>query len=822
MRKTPKVAKQKKLSRVRKPEEMSLEQWQVELRRQFGREQKLRLRNVGEGPLFSDYEVANPATRRIYRVAIRGSAAGENYCSCPDFAVNTLGTCKHIEFALERLGRRPGAKRALALGFQPPYGEVYVQYGAERHVVFRPGANCPERLRQLAARWFDDSGRLRPERYADFHVFLHKASETGHELRCYDDTLALVAQVRDRALLREKIAAAFPRGPRSAAWKGLVQAQLYPYQREGAMFAAQAGRSLLADDMGLGKTIQAIAAAEILARHAGIERVLIVCPTSLKHQWKTEIEKFTGRDALVVEGLLPRRTALYAQPAFFKITNYDVICRDLDAIHRWQPDLIVLDEAQRIKNWKTRTAQSVKRLQSQYAIVLTGTPLENRLEELHSIIEFVDRFHLGPLFRFLHEHQQVDETGRVVGYRRLSEISRTLAPILLRRTKDKVLHDLPERLEKRFFVSMTPEQLKHHNENKEIVAGLVQKWRRFGFLSEADQLRLHMALQNMRMSCDSTYLLDKKTDCGVKADELATLLGEMLEDPQTKVVIFSQWLRMHELIVRRLAARKWEHVLFHGGVPGRQRKELVQRFREDPRCRLFLATDAGGVGLNLQHASAVVNVDLPWNPAVLEQRIGRVHRLGQHRPVRVVHFVAENSIEHSMLDVLAFKKSLFAGALDGGQDEVFLGGTRLKKFMESVEQVSGDIAATPSGNGAGPSPLAGDSGEASPGRRAGGRRGQREQEQAPPQPAAPTADRPSELLAEVLASGVQLLDRLGRALGAGRGGASGESAAAPTMAAAARLVERDPQTGQSFVRLPLPEPDMLEKALGLLRSLLGG
>ncbi len=360
-------------------------------------------------------------------------------------------------------------------------------------------------------------------------------------------------------------------------------------------------------------------------------------------------------------------------------------------IARWRPDLIILDEAQRIKNWKTRTAKAVKDLESPYAFVLTGTPLENRLEELYSIVEFVDRFRLGPMFRFLSEHQHVDDHGKVIGYRNLSKISETLAPILVRRTKEKVLKELPERLEKRFFVPMTPQQMTHHEENREIVARIVAKWRRYGFLSEIDQRRLQCALQNMRMACNSTYLLDGETDHGVKADEIATLLAEVLEEPDVKVVLFSQWVRMHELITRRLAARRWRHVFFHGGVPGPQRKHLIDRFREDDACRLFLSTDAGGVGLNLQNASVVVNMDQPWNPAVLEQRIGRVHRLGQHRPVRVVHFISQGTIEEGMLGLLAFKRSMFTGVLDGGQDEVFLGGTRLTRFMDSVEKAAASV-----------------------------------------------------------------------------------------------------------------------------------
>jgi SNF2 family DNA or RNA helicase len=298
----------------------------------------------------------------------------------------------------------------------------------ERKVVFLAGTECPAALAALARNYFDAEGVLRPARFRLFDEFLRKASKTGHDLRCYEDAIGHIAHVRDQARLRETVDAAFPRGAKDAGFRDLLKVTMYPYQREGALFAAGAGRAILADEMGLGKTVQAIAACEILARHAGIERVLVVCPASLKYQWKGEIEKFAGRSAIVIEGLQPARQALYRDSAFYKIVNYDVVYRDRDSIRQWSPDLIILDEAQRIKNWKTRLAQSVKQLESPYAIVLTGTPLENRLEELHSLVEFVDRFHLGPRFRFLDAHQVTDEAGMVVGYRELAKIGRTLAP----------------------------------------------------------------------------------------------------------------------------------------------------------------------------------------------------------------------------------------------------------------------------------------------------------------------------------------------------------------------------------------------------------
>jgi len=788
-----------RIPRLRKPQDVTLESWQVALRRQFGREQRFRLKNIGSEPVFSEFEVTNPGTGKTYRTAIRGREAGCNYCSCPDFAVNTLGTCKHIEFMLGRLERQRGGRAALKTGFHPPYSEVFLRYGAKREVVFRPGRECPLPLRRLAQHYFDEKSILRPDRFADFEEFLKANNSNSHETRCYDDAIAFVAQVRDAERLKKRVAKMFPLGADSPAFRKLIKVPLYPYQRDGALFSARAGRSLLADDMGLGKTVEAIAAAEILARAAGVERVLVICPTSVKHQWKQEIERFSGRTAEVVEGLSPARARIYTSQSFFKITNYDIIHTDHELIRSWAPDLIILDEAQRIKNWKTRRAQAVKALASEYAIVLTGTPLENRIEELHSIVEFVDRFRLGPMFRFLAEHQHVDGEGKVIGYRNLSKISQTLEPILMRRTKDEVLKELPERLDKNLFVPMTEEQWQHHRENQEMVARIVAKWRRLGFLSDKDQQVLMIALQNMRMSCNSTYLLDQETDFGVKADEAMEVLSDMFEQEDTKAVVFSQWLRTHELLARRLNARKWDYVLFHGGVPGPKRHDLIRRFKEEPRCRLFLSTDAGGVGLNLQNAQAVINMDLPWNPAVLEQRIGRVHRLGQHRPVRIIHFVSQGTIEHGMLQVLSFKKSLFAGVLDGGKDEVFLGGTRLKKFMESVEQITTSIPEpmpTQTPETKAESPETEEMTAVQPIRHE-------------PRPASHAATGTREqTLAEFASAGLQFVEKLCGLLTAPGAGAGTDS-----------LLEHDEKTGRKYLRLPMPEPEALARLVDLLGAI---
>ncbi len=682
-----------KLSRTHAPDGLSTVDWQRGLRRQFGREQSFDLENLGNEAFFSEFRVGNPQSKSQYRVAIRGIRAGDNYCSCPDYATNELGTCKHIEFTLASLEKKRGAKTAFSRGYHPSFSEIHLRYDCGRTVHFRPGTDCPRELRKAAESLFDEANEwmLREENFGEIEKFLSLAAKLGHELRAYDDALDFLAGRRDAARRASTLEDLFQQGAADPALKKLLKVPLYSYQAEGALFAVRAGRALIGDEMGLGKTIQAIAAAEILARHFGVSRVLVICPTSLKYQWQSEISRFSGRESRVLGGGRVQRQKDYALDDFCKITNYEKLQPDLDLISSWAPELVIVDEAQRVKNWNTIAARALKRIDSAYAVVLTGTPLENKLEELISIVQFVDQYRLGPTWKLLHEHQLRDESGRVIGYTGLEKIGETLAPIMIRRRKSEVLRQLPERTDQNLLVPMTEMQMIHHQDNSDIVAKIVSRWRKTKFLSDKDQRRLTCALQNMRMSCNSTYLLDQETDHGVKADELAALFDDLFSDPEAKVVVFSQWVRTHEIVIRRLEARDIGYVSFHGGVPAERRPELVARFREDPSCRVFLATDAGATGLNLQHASTLVNMDLPWNPAILEQRIARIHRMGQKRPVQIVNFVSKGTIEEGMLSVLAFKRSLSSGILDGGTGEIALGGSRLNRFMKDVENVTGHM-----------------------------------------------------------------------------------------------------------------------------------
>jgi SNF2 family DNA or RNA helicase len=328
-------------------------------------------------------------------------------------------------------------------------------------------------------------------------------------------------------------------------------------------------------------------------------------------------------------------------------------------------DLIVLDEGQRIKNWEAKTSAVIKSLRSPYALVLSGTPLENKLDDLFSVVEFIDDRRLGAAFRFYNRHRVVDEKGKVLGYKNLSELRERLKPVLLRRTRASVLQELPPRTTEVLRIAPTGEQADICAEQMRIVSAILRK----KFINEMDLLRLQKALLMARMAANSTYLVHKEAPgFSSKLERLRELLEGLAAEEDRKIVLFSEWTTMLGLIEPHLKALGMKFVRLDGSIPQKKRQALVAEFRGDPRCRLFITTNAGSTGLNLQAANTVINVDLPWNPAVLEQRISRAHRMGQNRPVQVYILVTEDTIEEKLLDTLSAKHELAQAALDPDSD----------------------------------------------------------------------------------------------------------------------------------------------------------
>ncbi len=648
---------------------------QLDRRRARASGEAFEIESVGEHPIFASFSVRSPSGR-VYQVRLRDlRQRGIDACTCPDFRTNGLGTCKHREAVLAQLEKKHPRLVARFRREAPPFAEVVARSDSgESRIELVRSADFPRSLEAIVDRFFDSRDRLRRSPGASLAA-LEKAvggSESG--LRIGDDARALAAEIAERdrrARGRAALLEAVESGRET--WQP-VKLKLYPYQVQGGIFLATTGRAVLADDMGLGKTLQAIAAAEHLRRTGEASRVLVVCPASLKAQWAREILRATGERATIVEGRGPERRALYAARSAFTIANYEVALRDEEAIAELAPCVLIFDEAQRLKNWRTKTAQTAKRLPSKFAFVLTGTPLENSLDDLYSIIQLVDQRLLGPLYQFNERYFRFDGEGKVCGWKNLDELRARTAPVVLRRHKEEVLSELPERIDNLYTVPLTSHQRQAHDEERQAAAILFQRLVRRGFLTDIERKQLMAHMAHARRICDSLVLYDdskerRKEWRSPKLEELARILDELVLQAGEKAVVFTEWQDSQDLVVRVLEELGVGFVRFSGSVPVKRRAALIERFERDPKCRVFLSTDAGGVGLNLQVAGVVVNVDQPWNPAKLEQRVGRIHRLGQERSVvRVVNLVAESSIEEGILALQKLKLDLAAASLDAGSD----------------------------------------------------------------------------------------------------------------------------------------------------------
>ena len=659
-----------------KPEGLDLKTWQQLLRKQAAQESDFMISSVDEENAPGEYHVTNPLKHETYKVVYRGAKSPWNYCSCMDFKTSQLGTCKHLEAVKMWVGHKGHyVHREI-----PPYTSVYIDYSEGRKVRIRIGNDHKREFEKLVKEYFTN-GELNANGTLHFEQFLASAKKIDDTFRCYNDALEYVLEKREhheRSLWVD--------GLKDEVFSQLLQTRLYDYQKEGIRFAAKAGRAIIADEMGLGKTVQAIGTAQLLKSKGLVDSVLIICPTSLKYQWKREIERFTGEKVRVIEGIQLKRRDQYFEDEPYKIVSYNAVTNDIKTWGHLRTDMLIIDEVQRLKNWDTQIARAARKIDSHYAVILSGTPLENKLEELYSVVELVDQFLLGPFYLFRDRYIVKDDKGATIGYRNLNELGERLKAVLVRRRKRDVRLQLPKRQDKNLMMPMTKEQMAVHDEAKWSVGRLIQKWDRMHFLSETDRRRLMMYLQQMRCVCDSTYILDQKTRYDTKVDETVNIIRNVIEGGDEKVVVFSQWERMTRIIAQELEKHDIRFEYLHGSVPSKARKDLVNNFTDLPESRVFLSTDAGSTGLNLQAASVIINVDLPWNPAVLEQRVARIYRIGQERNIEVINLVAANTFEESMLAKLKFKTSMFEGVLDGGEDSIFASNNKFSKIMDDLKE----------------------------------------------------------------------------------------------------------------------------------------
>jgi SNF2 family DNA or RNA helicase len=407
----------------------------------------------------------------------------------------------------------------------------------------------------------------------------------------------------------------------------------FPYQYEGIAFLYPRYMAVLADEMGLGKTMQAITTVRLLLRCGEMSSVLLLCPKPLVSNWQREFSIWAPEIPLcIIGGDQARRRWQWSQPQTpVKIANYELCMRDQDVLLNSELhfDLVMLDEAQRIKNRSSTTSQTVRGISRSRSWAITGTPVENSTEDLVGIFEF-----LSP--GFLHSGMTAREMAQSAGDH------------ILRRTKDMVLTDLPPRLYRDADLELSPAQWDAYRTAED--EGVVRLEHLGHELSIQHVFELVLRLKQI---CN----FDPCTGASSKLERLEADLEEVVASGQ-KAIVFSQWVDTLRRI--RDQIRHFGPVEYHGKVPGKQRERVIETFREDPSAHVILMSyGAGSVGLNLQFCGYVFLFDRWWNPAVEDQAISRAHRIGAAGPVTVTRMLTLQTIEERINQVLEQKRELF-------------------------------------------------------------------------------------------------------------------------------------------------------------------
>jgi superfamily II DNA or RNA helicase len=606
-----------------------------------------------------------------YRVQLRGNAEGPHSCECPDFEANRLNTCKHVErvraYLLSPRSRLPREHRRD--GERP---RVYLHFGevVEPRLFGRPEGRGALAVRRA----FDEDGvpyRPLDRDEAELRRWLGELGDwvEPQALRWLDGRLERRPDLPDGDL---------------AQLLPPLGLKPYDYQWTGAGFLARTGRALLADEMGLGKTAQAILAAAAL-RHASrpARCVTVVCPASLRGGWHEEVHRWLGEETLLLEGPAPVRARTIASRPPWLVTHYEQVLRDHRHHEGNPPDLMIIDEAQRAKGLLTRTARVLKGIGARYVFALTGTPLENRLEEAYAIAQLIDQRLLPPLWQLDRDHFVRDEKGRrVVLYRGLGALRSRLAPAFLRRRKEDVALDLPERLRSTAMLPMHEAVVATYDDVLAQVARIAGK----KVLLPADLERIQRLLVIARRCCNGPHMLGLRADDRKvpKLAELEQALRDLCLGEGRKAVVFSEWTDMTERVEALCGRLRLPSFHLHGGVPVRRRPALLRAFAEQKGSAVFVSTDAGGLGLNLQAADVVINLDLPWNPARLEQRFARVHRIGSKHAIQELLLITKESIEERILRLHETKRNVLANIWNKGGEEVIAAPGGSGSFREMI------------------------------------------------------------------------------------------------------------------------------------------
>jgi non-specific serine/threonine protein kinase len=446
-----------------------------------------------------------------------------------------------------------------------------------------------------------------------------------------------------------------------------LQPILRPYQESGFQWLNYLSEvhwgGILADDMGLGKTIQALSFLHHLKEKNKILKAVVVCPTTLMYNWENEIKKFTPNITYYIHhGGARTHELIMDKKIDVIITTYGTLRSDIKQFVEVEFDYVVLDESQAIKNPSSKVTKAASLLKAKSRLCLSGTPLQNNTFDVYAQMNFLNPGMLGSIEFFKQEFAvPIDKFGEKEQKEHLRKL---LYPFILRRTKEQVAKDLPEKSEMILYCEMSKEQRDiydaYRNDYRDKILGVVEEQG-----VQKSQLTILQGLMKLRQICDSPAIIkeeEKFPNVSVKLEELGREITENISDH--KALVFSQFLGMLALIREKLEELGVDYEYFDGSTSAPDRERAIQRFQKEDSCRVFLISlKAGGVGLNLTAADYVYIVDPWWNPAVEQQAIDRTHRIGQTKNIFAYRMICKDTVEDKILQLQDKKKQLAAALI---------------------------------------------------------------------------------------------------------------------------------------------------------------
>ena len=538
----------------------------------------------------------------------------------------------------------------------PAHSRILLVDGEQRHITWLPGHACPLPLQHAAAARLDGQQHLAPDDDAALPTLQRLAAEAGHTLTVDDAVWPHLAAHRDARRRLGVLEAAYPNGPASAALAGLLRSPLPLYQAEGALFAVVAGRALLADERGLGKGVQAIAAALLWQRHFGVGRVLVLCAADQRSAWQRAWQRFAGTsgplgDAQVMAGGLHQRQAQWSTAVGVRILSPEALASDAAHLLRWAPDLVIVDEPQHLAlqatDWATLTAPQ--------ALVLCGAPLAEQPELMQALVGWLDNQRLGPLAA-LTELRAASASGAALTEADIERLTDSLSRLMLQRLRADLADQLPPLVHTERLLTLAPGQREVHEHALADAQRLLAGWQRSGYLADADQWRLALALRTMQHAC---HRADPADPASALAEGTLRALSSQLAD----------WAGLSAV-----ADADAMQVAVLCATPA-DRAQLAARLPVGPKLALLLPGDALPA-----HLDAVVQAGVPWRT-----RRSPAGPRGQAAPGQQwVYLVAQDSLDAGLFDSLAERADLPRSLADGsGRD--FLQGDRLTAWLQAVQ-----------------------------------------------------------------------------------------------------------------------------------------